>query len=250
MTVATGIYLVLTRKFELFRTRQIVLLSLRGVLSVVTTGLFFYSLNKLEIASATTISMLAPLLIALISGWLLKEKVGLSRWLVILWGFASVAFILQPGGGLFNEGAFIALLSAVFYALSMILNRKLVEVDNTLTILFYFSLVSTVLLMPFSITDFPGLPQYDYIMLAGIGLLSVLAQFFGVGAYRYATANTVAVFDYVLILYVAIAGYVFLNEKPITNIFLGALGLSISGLSVIYQEYAKEKSRRPKDIQW
>ncbi len=156
MTVATGIYLVLTRKFELFRTRQIGLLSLRGVLSVVTTGLFFYSLNKLEIASATTISMLAPLLIALISGWLLKEKVGLSRWLVILWGFASVAFILQPGGGLFNEGAFIALLSAVFYALSMILNRKLVEVDKSgeslLDSLIYYPLkTSRIQVIPYTI---------------------------------------------------------------------------------------------------
>ncbi len=244
MTAATGIYLLLIRRFDLFRTRQLGLLSLRGVLSVLTSGLFFYSLKKLEIASATTITMLSPLLIALISGWLLKEKVGISRWLAILWGFASVAFMLQPGGGLFNEGAFIALLSAVFYALTMVLNRKLVEIDNTLTILFYFSLVSTIMLIPFSITDFSGLPQYDYVMLAGIGLLSVLAQFFAVGAYRYATAHTVAAFDYVLILYVAIAGYVFLNEKPVNSIYLGALGLSVSGLWVIYQEYVKEKSRR------
>ncbi len=248
MTAATGSYLLLIRRYDLFRTRQFGLLSLRGVMSVLTSGLFFYSLKKLEIASATTITMLSPLLIALISGWLLKEKVGKGRWLAILWGFASVAFILQPGGGLFNEGAFIALLSTVFYALTMILNRKLVEIDNTLTILFYFSLVSTILLIPFSITDFSGLPQYDYVMLAGIGLLSVLAQFFAVGAYRYATAHTVAAFDYVLILYVAIAGYVFLNEKPVTSIYLGALGLSVSGLWVIYQEYAKERSRRSKDV--
>ncbi len=85
MTAATGIYLLLIRRFDLFRTRQLGLLSLRGVMSVLTSGLFFYSLKKLEIASATTITMLSPLLIALISGWLLKEKVGISRWLAILY---------------------------------------------------------------------------------------------------------------------------------------------------------------------
>ncbi len=86
-------------------------------------------------------------------------------------------------------------------------------------------------------------------MLAGIGLLSVLAQFFWDRRIPVCRAHTVAAFDYVVILYVAMVGYVFLNEKPVTNIYLDALELFVSGLWVIYQEDAKERSRRSKDIQ-
>ncbi len=241
MTIITGAFLILTRRIALFATQQPGLLILRAVMSLITSGLFIYSLKYLEVAVATTISMLSPLLIALVSWRLLRERVDSNRWLAIIGGFASVAYILRPGGGLFNTVTLIALLSAVCYAFTMILNRKLVRHDDTLTIIFYISLASSLILAPFEISHSFSLPANDYIMLAGIGVLSVLGQFFAIGAYRYASAHTVAVFDYSSIIYVAIAGFIFLNEKPGTDLYLGATGLIIFGIWIIAQE-TKEKT--------
>ncbi len=234
-----GAYITVTGRHDLFRTQRLRLLALRGVLSVLSTWLFVYSLKQLDIAEATTISMLSPIIIALIAYKILDEKIGFTRWLVILGGFAAVAFIMQPGGNLWNKSGLFALLSACFYAISMILNKKLVATERTVTILFYLSVFSTVLIFPFAVLDYRSLTLSEVPIYGGIGILSIVASYFAINAYRYASAHTIGAFEYLGILYVAIAGFLFLGEVPGYTLFTGAIVLIFCGLYFIYGEFKK-----------
>ncbi len=234
-----GVYIAATGRHDLFRTQRLRLLALRGVFSVLSTWLFVYSLKQLDIAEATTISMLSPIIIALIAFKIFDEKIGFIRWLVILGGFAAVAFIMQPGGNLWNKSGLFALLSAFFYAISMILNKKLVATEDTLTILFYLSVFSTVIIFPFAVLDYRSLTLSEVPIYGGIGILSIAASYFAISAYRYTSAHTIGAFDYMEILYVAIAGFLFLGEVPGYTLFTGAIGLIFCGLYFIYDEFKK-----------
>ena len=86
--------------------------------------LFTYRLKTLGLAEAYTLTFVAPLVIALLSGPLLGERVRPRHWLAIAAGFVGVVVALRPAHGAFlSLGALAILAAAVCYALSNVLGR-------------------------------------------------------------------------------------------------------------------------------
>ena len=70
---------------------------LRGASYFIATILFFYGLKNLPMTTAVTLSFVAPFIVSLLGWLLLKERVELKRWLVIIFGFTGVLIITRPG---------------------------------------------------------------------------------------------------------------------------------------------------------
>ena len=70
-------------------------------LSLVAASLFFgMALQRMPVAESTAIIFLAPMLVVLMAGPLLKERIGPVGWLAAGGGFIGVLCIVRPGGGL------------------------------------------------------------------------------------------------------------------------------------------------------
>ncbi|MEM7123419.1 MAG: DMT family transporter [Pseudomonadota bacterium] len=236
MAILVGAAIVGMKRRELFQANRWWLLVLRGVLGAIASGSFFFSIKFLELDDATTISLSAPIFVAALSGWLLRERVPAARWGAVVLGFVGVAIVMRPGAGLFNIWAFVAFISAGAYALAMMVNRVLTRTEDSLTIIFYFPLFGSLTLLPFMPFLWTSTPASEFPMLFAVGLLAGITQYLMMQAYRFAAANTVITFDYMGVLYIAIISYLVFAEIPSWNLIAGAVLLIASGIFIVYDE--------------
>ena len=243
MAIVAGIIILVTRRYHLFVTRRLGLLSLRGLMTGIATVTFYLSLANLELADAFTVSMSGPIFVAMLSGWLLRERVPLVRWIAVGVGLFGVVIVMRPGAGLFNVWALMALISALTYALGMILNRKLTETENSNTIIFYLGVTSGALLLVALPFDWQSPPLDDAPLLLVLGLLEFVIMYLIVQAYRYAAATTIITFDYLSVFYVIIAGFLVFSEVPSWNLLAGVVLLVASGLAIVVDETCRHRLR-------
>ena len=247
MTIFVGALILGLRRTRLFVTRRIGLLGLRGALSAISTVTFFFSLKHLDEADVYSVALVAPIIVALLSGRILGEYVPRLRWVTILVGFVGVVVALGPGVGLLNVWVLLALVSAAAYAFAMMLNRILSRTEDSLTIVFYMSASACVILLPSMPSVWKPIPLGDWLPLTVVGLLASVAHYFMVQAYRYATAHTIITFDYVSVLYVVIIGYTLFAQVPRWNMVFGLILLVSCGVFIIIDE-ARQHIRSPDEL--
>ena len=204
---------------------------------------FYFSLANLDLGDAYTVSMAGPIFVAMLSGWLLGERVALVRWFAIGIGLAGVAIVMRPGAGVFNIWSFLALLSALAYALGMIVNRKLTVTEDNHTIIFYLGVAASLVLLVMLPFDWRRPPLQDVPLLLVIGLVEFVITYLLLQAYRYATANTIVSFDYVSVFYVILAGFLVFSEVPTWNLLFGVVLLIASGAVIVVDEVRRKKPR-------
>src|SRR5262249_42181465 len=172
------------------RTRHPWIQLLRGVLITFSAALFTTALGLLPIAEATTIAFVSPLIVAILAGPVLGERVGWSRWLAAVTGFSGVLVIAWPSGqGFAIGGALIILLSAAFWATGQVLSRR-VRADDAMTTLFYTGVVGTVLLSLVVPLVWVPPDALGWALMLVSGLLGGVAHFFFAAALRGAPSTT------------------------------------------------------------
>ena len=78
---------------KLMMTNKPILQILRPAFLVCSISSLFVGLTYLPLAEATAIGFVAPLFITILSVPILKEKVGIHRWIAILIGFTGIIII-------------------------------------------------------------------------------------------------------------------------------------------------------------
>ena len=74
----------------------------RGFLIAAAQFCYYLSLRHIEFAIATTISLSGPLFVTLLSAPVLKDKVGLIRWIAVFLGFIGILLVVNPDPRIFN----------------------------------------------------------------------------------------------------------------------------------------------------
>lgn len=110
-----------------------------------------YSLMSVTAASA--LGFTAPLMLAVLGGLILRERLSAGRVLGTLLGFVGMLTIVRPGGDASTLGIAAALGGAATYAVYQILIRRLRNSAATLDTLLQVAIVGTVLLGPLMIVD-------------------------------------------------------------------------------------------------
>jgi drug/metabolite transporter (DMT)-like permease len=221
----------------------------RGAVGMAALWCWFYAYRNIPLADAYALSFSAPLFMTALSVPMLGEPVGRQRWAAVLVGLAGVLIMIQPGGGMFDASALVVLLSALLYALAMILLRGLGATETTLGTVFYFTLFCT--LVSAASLPFTGrLPQSwgDAGLLVAIGLLGGVAQLFLTEAYRCAPVSIVAPFDYSAMLWAVLLGMAVFGERPGWPVLTGAAVVIASGLYILHRESVRRgRPRRPSE---
>ncbi|MBP6819312.1 MAG: DMT family transporter [Ferrovibrio sp.] len=227
----------------LLHTRRLAGHGIRSIYGCLAMLCFFYSYRTLPLADVTAISFSAPIFVAVLSVWLLKEKVGPHRWSAILVGFLGMLVILRPGQG---EGgipaaSLLVVLATFFYSMALIQIRKLTATENSVTTAFYFTGFCTIytgLLMPWF---WVAPTAADWPLLIGVGLLGGLAQLFMTRAFSLAAASIVAPFDYTHLLWSVLLGWYLFGDFPDMWTWAGAAIVIASGLYILYRETVRKR---------
>ncbi|MDJ0942946.1 MAG: DMT family transporter [Kiloniellales bacterium] len=217
-------------------TRRLGSHALRSVFGLSALGCFFWSLALLPLADATAITFAAPLFVTALSQPLLGEVVRARRWTAVGVGFIGVLVMVQPGVGVFQPAALLPLAAALFLALMVIQVRKLTRTESNITIVLYYTIISTLvtgLVVPFYWVT-PDLA--DLLLLAMVGVLGGTGQLVLTAAYRRTEASILAPFDYTAMVWAVLFGFLVWGELPAQNIWLGVAVVIASGIYIIYRE--------------
>lgn len=219
------------------RTRRPLGHVVRALIGACATVSFFFSFRTLPLADVYTINFAAPLIMTALALPLLGERVGWRRWSAVVVGFGGVVVVLQPSGAAVSPVAFVCLAGTFFYALTLILIRRLSRTETSAAIVFYFTLTCVVVGAVGMIPDWvTPRSAADAAMLAGIGIVGGTAQILITNALRLAPAGTVAPFEYTALIWGVAFGWLFFGDLPTAPVVLGGMIVVTSGLYILYRE--------------
>ena len=218
---------------------------LRAGLILLATGAFFTALKVMPIADAIAIFFVEPFILTLFGAVFLGESIGWRRLLACGIGFCGALIVIRPSFSEFGLVALLPLLTAVSFALYMILTRRVARRMHPValqgwTALAAFAIILPVLLM-FNDSDVavfdPVMPQgMVWIFLLGVGITASASHLMISGALRYAPAATIAPLQYLEIVTASILGYLIFADLPDAQTLLGIAIIMASGIFVILRE--------------
>ena len=180
----------------------------------------FATLRYLPLAEATMLSYLAPVLLALLGWAALGERLGPRRLTGVALGLAGAAAFclpafsggLQAGAGL---GVTLGLVTAVLTAGALIQVRRLTLAgEKAGAIAFWFATVSAMAGLATLPLGWVRPDTTQLALLIGAGLAGGVAHILMTLSFRHAEASALAPFEYLAILWAAVAGVVFFAEWP------------------------------------
>ena len=225
-------------------TRRLPLQLVRSLLLFVSTICNFVALQYLQLVEALSIVFSTPLIVALIAGPILGERLGTQRLVAVGMGFIGVLVIARPGLGTMHPAALLSLTGAVAYAFYGITTRMLAATDSSATTIIYSSLAGIVLMTPLLpwIWTTPSSPL-TWALLMMTGVFGATGHWLLVLAHARAPAVILSPFIYSQIVWMLALGYILFGDWPDPWTFVGAGIVIASGLYLLYREQAK--SREP-----
>lgn len=241
----------------------------RGVLLVFANTTFFMAVAAMPLAEAVTVFFIAPLLIALLSTFILHEPIGPRRWAAIGVGLLGVLVMLRPGLDTFQPIALLPLIAASCYAGMQTITRRLGVTDRASVMAFYIQLTFIVISATIGLAVGDGRfepddsPSLEFLLRAwrwpteghvplflAIGILSAGGAYLMSQGYRVSKAASVAPFEYVALPVSMMWSIVLFNEWPDAVALLGIALVLGSGLYVVHREVvaARRKAAGGGDI--
>lgn len=225
-----------TRILSLFKTEKLGLQITRSVLVFMATVFGFTSLSIMPMAEVSAIGYVAPLMVTVLSIFLLKEKVGPRRLGAVLVGFVGVFVILRPDQGNFSVWSLLPLAMAACYASFMIMTRMIRGAAPPMNSLFYTAIVGAVVAtipLPFVwVTPEP----LHWLGFAAMGLIGGTGHFLMIRAFEKAEASAIAPFIYTELIWAVLAGMLVFGDMPTVEMLIGAGVIMASGGYVLYRE--------------
>ncbi len=227
------IILLSTAGFAGLATRRPLDHAIRSISGLVSLGLLYFAITRIPIADATALAYAAPIIITLLSIFLLDEQIGARRWAAVLCGFAGVLLIARPEADNWDIGVAAAACSAFTGALVVIWLRKLASSENPVATGIYYNSFGSLVCLTWVILSGWFTPRAeDMLLLLVFGLGCGIQQWLLTISFRYAAASLLAPFEYLAMVFAAIVGFVFWDEIPVLTTWVGAAVIAGSGLFI------------------
>jgi drug/metabolite transporter (DMT)-like permease len=226
------------------RTQRLPMQLLRGAVLIGSSMCFFTALSFLPIAEATALNYTSPILVTLMSAWLLGERLTRSRWTFVVAGFVGMLLVVRPGSDMLTPAALFAIAAAFLYATFQILTRKLAR-EDLIVLMVYPGIVGTgvlSLIVPFFI-DGTWYPVVDTAAFVCIGIIGFTGHLLFIRALQRATASAIAPFTYTQLVWSTLAGWVVFGTFPDGWTLAGIV--VIAGSGVILTWYERWRARLP-----
>jgi drug/metabolite transporter (DMT)-like permease len=231
-TLIVGIVFTFQSGPGFIRTRAPLLQLVRATCLMGVTLCLYFSIRSISLADATAILFFAPVLVTLLSGLFLHERVGIPEWLAVVLGFVGVLFIVRPGFRELQPALLLAMMGAVALSFYFVLTRALRGKDSEQTTLFHTTAVGAVvltLLLPLWWVA-PTPVQWGYLGL--IGVMGASGHFLLVKAFHLAPAPVLSPFLNGQLVAAVIYSMLFFNDRLGVEFFFGASLIVGAGLLV------------------
>jgi drug/metabolite transporter (DMT)-like permease len=193
-------------------------------------------MRQMPLAEFTAIIMLSPVLITACSGWMMKESIGLLRWVLVWSGFLGTVIVIRPGSGLFGWVVLIPLVAMVLSSAYSLITSRLAVLENPYTTQFYSGLVGSMLLLPLMLLERGELLAFfahvDFgkaSLLLLIGTLGTVGHLLLIMAFSQAGTASLMPFTYTQIGFAALMSWLFFSHTPDYWAWIGMAMIAASG---------------------
>ena len=209
-----------------------------------TLGIVFnyYAIDRLVLSDANMLNKLSPFFAIIFSALFLKEKIKPNQMIALIVAFIGMLFVVKPSFDFTVIPAFAGVLGGISAAAAYTCVRALSGKESPDTIVFYFSLFSTIAVSPFMIATFTPMKILQILSLLCAGVFASIGQFGITLAYKYAPAKEISIFDYTNIIFSAIISLFIFNVLPDKYSVLGYLIIFIAALYMFIYNKKLDKS--------
>ena len=255
------LFLIITKKPIVFKSQYPLLTFTRVILFFFGFSSFYVSLTVLPLGTATALFFVTPFLITIFAHFFLKEEIGLRRWSAVVVGFIGVYVTLNPDFSNFNYLSLLPILCAFCYSLSMIIIKKTSDKDSVYTQTFTFYIGAIIISIIFyfiigdgqyNVSDHPA-SQFIFrewfvdfnsniLLMTATGVTATLAFLFLFKAYSIASPAVVSPFEYSILFWSPLVGWLYFEEIPSLNTVIGILIIVSSGVYIFIREKVQNQS--------
>ena len=224
------------RFLDFYKTTRPLLHFKRCLSGLIALVAIFIALRNLPLATVVSITFAAPIFTTIFSIFLLKEKVGLYRWLAVLVGFVGIIVITEPGFSSLNFYYIYPIIFCLGLSYVAIAIRKLSTTEPVWLISFFFSFSIAILGL---LSLFQGwvMPNFlDLFLLSMVGILGGLANLWLSQSYKYSEVSLVTPLKYLALVFAIIFGYFIWSEVPTLKTLMGALLVILSSFIIFRRE--------------
>jgi drug/metabolite transporter (DMT)-like permease len=228
--------LLAPRLRTLIRTQHIWLQLLRSAFLFCATWCFFTSLSLMELASATAVMNVHPVILTLGAALFLREALGPRRIIAIIAALCGALIIIRPGADVLTFSSFLPLIAGFCYASYALTTRFLGRDEPILTSFLYTALIGTIAASALVIPVWQVPSGLDWMIFLGLGIIGAAGQFFLIRSLTVAEAGAIAPFGYSGVIYSTVWGFLAFGEVPDAYTALGALVIVGAGVYVWHRE--------------
>ena len=263
-TIAALFLLISFLKFSnrkiYLKTYYPLLTSIRVICFFFGFSFFYISLTYMSLAMANALFFCCPFFVSILAVIFLKEKVGIRRWLAIATGFLGVFIVLDPDFSNFDYMKLAPIACALCYAISMTITKITSDKDNVYTQMLHLYLGAIIISILFFIFTGKGQfntfndptfqfifrewfsnPGYSWPFIVAMGFISVLAFYFILNAYSIASPSVVSLYEYSLIVWAILTGYLLFDNIPTFNTFIGVSIIICAGVYIYLREKIRDR---------
>ena len=256
---------ILLISYLIYSKQKIILKAHYPYLGALRVGCFFFgfsffylSLTFMSLAMANALFFSSPFFISILAMIFLKEKIGIRRWSAIFVGFVGVYIVLNPDFNNFNIKSLAPVACALCYAISMTITKITSDKDNVYTQMLhlYTGAISISILFfiftgkgqfnnftdptfQFMLRDWFTNPTYAWPIIIVMGVVATFSFYFVFSAYSIASPSVVSLFEYSLLVWAILTGYLLFNDIPTFRTFIGVFLIIGAGIYI----YLREKIR-------
>ncbi|MGJ8597474.1 DMT family transporter [Sulfitobacter sp.] len=232
----------LNKRWHEVRTNNIRQHFLRNIFHFTGQNLWFYAVAVIPLAQVFALEFTSPLWVVILAPLLLGEKMTRIRGLSAILGFVGILIVTRPNPETFEIGLLVAAIAAIFFALTILLTKRLTRGNSITCILFYLTAMQLVFGLITAGFDgdiaLPTAASFPYLFL--IGCAGLLAHFCLTTALSIAPATVVVPIDFARLPVIAIVAMVLYDEPLEVWVFVGALLIFAANYLNIWNETRKK----------
>jgi len=244
----------------ILKTHYPLLTTLRVICFFFGFSFFYISLTFMSLAMANALFFSSPFFISILAIIFLGEKVGIRRWLAIFVGFIGVYIVLNPDFNDFNYMKLAPVACALCYAISMTITKITSDKDNVYTQMshLYFGAIGISILFfiftgkgqfntfsdptfQFIFREWFSNPAYAWPYIIAMGFVAAVSFYCVFSAYSVASPSVVSLFEYSLIIWAIIIGYILFNDVPTIRTFVGVALIIGAGVYIYLREKVRDQ---------
>ena len=223
-------------KFNVYKTNNIKLHFIRGIINVPTMYVGFAALMFIPLEQIQALHFIVPIIVTFLAVFFFKEKIRFVRISALIIGLIGMLVMLRPGIIEMNIGIYMVLFSSMIWSFIIIITKFLSKNDSPITILTYqYSLVT---FFSFFIVIFfwetPSSIVFLYTFLAALsGTILHIALIY---SYKLVDLTLIQPFTFLSLIWASLFGYNIFGEEPDIFTWLGAIIIFSGVLIIFYRE--------------